>query len=63
MITTEDTALVLIDVQEKLVPAMHNKETLLDNLKKMVKGARILGLPILFTEQNPAGLGPTQIQF
>jgi nicotinamidase-related amidase len=59
MITTENTALVLIDVQEKLVPAMHDKEALLDNLKKMVKGARILGLPILFTEQNPAGLGPT----
>jgi nicotinamidase-related amidase len=59
MITTEDTALVLIDVQEKLVPAMHDKEALLDNLKKIVKGARILGLPILLTEQNPAGLGPT----
>jgi len=59
MITPEDTALVLIDVQEKLLPAMHNKEALLDNLKKMVKGARILGLPILSTEQNPAGLGPT----
>ena len=52
MITTEDTALVIIDVQEKLVPAMHNKEALLDNLKKMVKGARILGLPILLTEQK-----------
>jgi nicotinamidase-related amidase len=59
MITTENTALVLIDVQEKLVPAMHDKEALLNNLKKMVKGARILGLPILLTEQNPAGLGPT----
>ena len=59
MITTEDTALVLIDVQKKLVPAMYNKEALLDNLKKMVKGARLLGLPILPTEQNPAGLGPT----
>jgi len=59
MITTEDTALVLIDVQEKLIPAMLNKEALLDNLKRMVKGARILGLPILLTEQNPAGLGPT----
>ena len=35
MITTEDTALVVIDVQEKLIPAMHNKEALLDNLKKM----------------------------
>jgi nicotinamidase-related amidase len=59
MITTEDTALVLIDIQEKLAPAMHNKEALFNNLKKMVKGARLLGLPILWAEQNPDGLGPT----
>ena len=59
MITAKDTALVIIDVQEKLIPAMQDKADLLDNLKKMIKGARVLGLPILFTEQNPAGLGPT----
>ena len=59
MITTDDTALVLIDIQEKLARAMHNKEALFDNLTRMVKGARILGLPILWAEQNPDGLGPT----
>jgi nicotinamidase-related amidase len=59
MMTTENAALVLIDVQEKLLRAMHNPEDLLENLKKMVKGARLLGLPIVWTEQNPAGLGPT----
>jgi nicotinamidase-related amidase len=59
MMTTENAALVLIDVQEKLLRAMHNPENLLQNLKKMVNGARLLGLPIVWTEQNPAGLGPT----
>ena len=59
MITTDDTALVLIDIQEKLARAMHNKEALFDNLQRLVKGARILGLPILWAEQNPDGLGPT----
>lgn len=59
MITADDTALVLVDIQEKLARAMHNKEALVDNLKKMVKGARVLGLPILWAEQNPDGLGPT----
>jgi nicotinamidase-related amidase len=59
VITTENTALVLIDVQEKLLRVMHNQSDLLENIKKMVKGARILGLPVLWTEQNPAGLGPT----
>lgn len=59
MITSADTALILVDVQAKLAPAMHNKEILLDNLKRLVRGLRILGVPILWTEQNPAGLGPT----
>lgn len=59
MITTADTALVLIDVQEKLARAMHNKEALVENLKRMVKGALLWDLPVLWTEQNPDGLGPT----
>lgn len=59
MITTEDTALVLVDVQGKLAQSMHNKKDLFENLKKMVKGAQVLGIPILWAEQNPDGLGPT----
>ena len=62
MITTENAALVLIDVQEKLLRAMHDQANLLQSIKKMVKGARILGLPVLWTEQNPAGLGPTVLE-
>ena len=59
MLNTEDTALVLVDVQGKLAQAMHNKEELFENLRKIVKGAQVLGLPILWAEQNPDGLGPT----
>ncbi|MGD8343262.1 MAG: hydrolase [Desulfobacterales bacterium] len=59
MLTTENSALVLIDVQGKLAQAMHDKQRFLDNAIKLVKGSRILGLPVLWTEQNPAGLGPT----
>jgi nicotinamidase-related amidase len=59
MITTEDTALILVDVQGNLAQSMHNKEGLSENLKRMVKGAQLLGVPILWTEQNPDGLGPT----
>ena len=59
MITSTDTALILVDVQAKLLPAMHAREALLDNLKRLVQGVRILGVPILWTEQNPSGLGPT----
>ncbi len=59
MLTTENSALVLIDVQGKLARAMHDRQRFLDNTLKLVEGFRILGLPVLWTEQNPAGLGPT----
>ncbi|MEJ2718930.1 MAG: hydrolase [Deltaproteobacteria bacterium] len=59
MLAAEDTILVIIDIQEKLTAAMHEKEALVENAVKMVKGAQILGLPILHTEQNPNGLGRT----
>jgi nicotinamidase-related amidase len=59
MISSTDTALVLVDVQAKLAPAMHDTEILIENLKRLVRGVRILGIPILWTEQNPAGLGST----
>ena len=59
MLTTENSALVLVDVQGKLAQAMHGKEGFFDSIIRLVKGARILELPILWNEQNPAGLGPT----
>ncbi len=59
MLTKENAFLVVVDVQEKLARAMHDKDAMIQNTVKMVQGARILGLPILWTEQNPNGLGPT----
>ncbi len=59
MLTPENVVLVVVDFQEKLVRAMHEKEALVENAAKMVQGAKILGLPILWTEQNPQGLGHT----
>lgn len=59
MLTTDNSALVLVDVQGKLAQAMHDKEGFFDTIIRLVKGARILELPILWNEQNPAGLGPT----
>ena len=58
-LTVENTVLVLIDYQERLFPAMHEKETLLENVLKLVKGVNALGVPVLLTEQYPKGLGPT----
>ena len=59
MLTPENAVLLVVDFQEKLVRAMHERQALVENAAKMVQGAKILGLPILWTEQNPQGLGPT----
>jgi nicotinamidase-related amidase len=59
MLTTSETVLVVIDVQGKLAAAMHDRERLLDALQRLIQGARVLALPVLWLEQNPAGLGST----
>jgi nicotinamidase-related amidase len=59
MIKIENSLLVIVDVQGKLAQLMFEKERLIANLVRMVKGAQILGIPILWNEQNPAGLGGT----
>lgn len=59
MLTLENTVLLIIDVQGKLANMMHEKEIFFENIQSLIKGAQILGIPILWTEQNPQGLGPT----
>lgn len=59
MLTPENSALLLVDVQGKLAQMMPEKERLFTTLQTMIRGAQILGVPIVLTEQNPAGLGPT----
>ncbi len=38
---------------------MHEKELLFKNVQKLIKGIQVLGIPILWVEQNPQGMGPT----
>ena len=59
MLRTDDTALVIIDVQGKLATLMHEREELYRNLVILVRGALILELPVLWLEQYPEGMGPT----
>ena len=59
MLTKENTVLTLIDIQEKLVHAMHEKDRLIDQLKILIRGMTCMGLPVLWLEQYPKGLGPT----
>lgn len=59
MITTNDSLLISIDMQEKLVPIMHNKDKLIQKTEMLLEGANLLGFRILCTEQYPKGLGNT----
>lgn len=52
-------ALLVIDLQEKLLPAMHEAEACLAAASKLIAAADVLAVPVLATEQYPAGLGPT----
>ncbi|CAN5349638.1 isochorismatase family protein [soil metagenome] len=54
-----DTALLVIDVQEKLLPKISGVDRLMHNLSFLMESARLIGIPILATEQYPKGLGGT----
>ncbi|SAK52691.1 isochorismatase hydrolase [Caballeronia arationis] len=51
--------LLVIDMQQRLLPHIDGGETLLRHCKTLVRAAGLLGVPVLATEQNPRGLGAT----
>ena len=55
----DDTALVVIDLQEKFLPVIHNIKEVISNAEKVIKIFKILKMPIMITEQYPKGLGKT----
>lgn len=57
--TADDTGLLIVDVQEKLVPKILGAPTLVRNIAFLIDSANLLGLPVQATEQYPRGLGPT----
>ena len=59
LIQRDGTVLVVIDVQERLFPHIHDKETVSLNIRRLVRFASIIGMPIIVTEQYPKGLGRT----
>ena len=59
MLEVKNSALIVIDVQEKLARVMHGKDRFVANLEMLVNGMRILEVPVLLSEQYPQGLGKT----
>src|SRR3954469_20702898 len=58
-LTGQHGALLVVDVQAKLVPKIHRRDLMIANAVRLVHGAKALGLPVWGTEQYPQGLGPT----
>lgn len=55
----EDTMVLVVDYQEKLMPAMHNKDAFIPRTCMLLKGLKALGVPAVASEQYPKGLGST----
>jgi len=55
----EDAILVMIDFQERLMPAMRDHDELEESVCKLVQGIRTLEVPVIVTQQYTKGLGPT----
>lgn len=51
--------LLIVDVQEKLLPAVQNKQQTIAKLQLLARMAREVDVPITISEQYPKGLGPT----
>jgi len=59
MMSPADTALLVVDVQERLIGAMPHRNRLVWNIRRLIDGAGVLEMPVVATEQYPRGLGPT----
>src|SRR5438105_4155464 len=59
LMSRHDTALLVVDVQEKLMPLIPNGRRIIWNIRRLIDAAQMLGLSVLATEQYPQGLGHT----
>src|SRR5665647_1209606 len=58
-INKENAVLVTIDVQERLMNAMPDRDKVYKNIQILIDAAKQLGIPVIVTEQYPRGLGAT----
>lgn len=59
LIEREKSCLLVVDIQERLVPAIHEGERVVENTAWLMRIASELGVPTLVSEQYPRGLGAT----
>lgn len=53
-------ALLVIDIQEKILPVINESQRVVENSLKLVKAFKQMELPVFYTEQYPKGLGSTE---
>ena len=58
-LSTKVSALLIIDIQEKIIRAIFNKDSIIKNIKKLIDAYQILEENIFISEQNPLKLGET----
>lgn len=59
LLDADDSQLVLVDYQARLMPAIHDGPAVLANARRLAQAARLMGVPVWATEQNPTRLGGT----
>ena len=59
LISRTDSCLLIIDVQERLAPAANDPRRVIEGCSRLLKGADVLNVPVIITEQYPKGLGPS----
>jgi len=59
LIRRADSLLLVVDIQQKLAPAIHDSERVTANSVRLLEGARQLGVPAFVSEQYVKGLGPS----
>lgn len=55
LIIREDSVLIVIDIQDKLMPVIANRGQVIENAVRLLKFAEIIGLPVILTEQEKLG--------
>ena len=53
------TQMLMVDVQERLLPAISGHEDIRRNIMRLARASEVLHIPFFYTEQYPKGLGPT----
>jgi nicotinamidase-related amidase len=59
LMSRRDTTLLVVDVQQKLIPLLPDNKQIVWNIGRLIDAAKILNVPMAATEQYPQGLGPT----